>query len=199
MAKIRFPFLLFVLLALSACGSKTTYDSFRPVKDAKVDLALVNVQADFSRFSRLSIDDMGIYFPTESATSEEDIARVRAAFRDAFVPRLTRYEIVEKPAADVLQVTASLVDLRGTTMGYLPQLSRQINEILRPGHLTFIIEMKDSKTGQVQLRAADTERSIDIDVPDDGSAASREVVDAAEYWAGLVGDFLDQNLGHIGN
>ena len=184
-------------LLVAGCGTKTVYDSFRRVPDAQVDLVLMNAEADFSRFSRLMIDDMGIYFPTESTTSEEDIARVRQAFRDAFIPRLEKYEIVEKAAPDVLQVTASLVDLRGTPMGYLPQLSRQINEILRPGHLTFIIEMKDSKSGKVQIRAADTEQSIEIDVPDDGSGASREVVEAAEYWATLVGDFLDQNLAHI--
>lgn len=199
MARIRVSSLLVVLLTLCACASKTTYDSFRQVKDAKVDLALINTEAEFSRFSRLKIDDMGIYFPKDSATSEEDIDRVRAAFRNAFIPRLTRYEIVDKPAADVMQVSASLVDLRGTKMAYLPQLSRQVNDVLRPGHLTFIIEMKDSKSGKVQLRAADTERSIDIDVPDDGSAASPEVMEAAEYWATLVGDFLDQNLGHVGS
>ena len=181
-------------LALGGCAGKTTYDSFRPVRNSKVDMAYVNTEADFTRYRRLQIDDMGIYFPTHAAPDDNDIARLRQAFRDAFIPRLKDYPITDKPAEDVLHIQASLVDLRGTAMDRLPQLSRQINEILEPGRLTFIIEMSDSKTKRVLLRAADTEKSVNIDLPDDSAAPPREVVEAAEYWADLLGNFLDHNL-----
>jgi len=181
-------------LALGGCASKTTYDSFRPVRNAKVDMAYVNTEADFTRYRRLQVEEMGIYFPTHAAPDENDIALVRKAFRDAFIPRLKDYPIVDKPADDVLYVQASLVDLRNTAMDRLPQLSRQINEILEPGGLTFIIEMSDSKTKRVLLRAADTEKSVNLDLPDNGVVVPRDVTEAAEFWADLLGNFLDHNL-----
>lgn len=178
---------------LGAC-STTTYESYRPVRNAKVDIAYVAATANFSKYERLMGDEMGIYFPTHVTPSEQDLDRVRSAFRDAFLAQLTDYEIVDEPATDVLKITASLVDLRNTAADRLPQLSNNINEILQPGKLTFVIEMGDSITGNALLRAADTEKSPQIDLPEDGSAESADIRAAAEYWASLLRSFLDKNL-----
>lgn len=185
------------VFALAGC-STTTYESYKPVKNRKVDIAYVAVSADFSKYKRLMVDEMGIFFPSHAPASEADIARVRAAFRGAFIPQITAYEIVEEPAADVMMIRASLVDLRNTAMDRLPNLSSDINEILIAGRLTFVIELSDSKTGNVLLRAADTEKSPAIDLPEDGSANEGEVTAAAEYWAELLRNFLDKNLRGIG-
>lgn len=187
-------FSLLLTGVLAACGGGTTYDSFRPVKGAKTDIAYVNTLADFSQYRRLMVDDMGIFFPTSAPLSDQDILRVRIAFRAAFIAELEGYEIVEEPAPDVMKVTASLVDLRHTTMGYLPGVSKEINDILEPGNLTFTIEMKDSNSGRVLIRAADTEKTPVLDLPEDGSAQTAEVEVAAKYWAELFRSFLDKNL-----
>lgn len=181
------------MLGLGAC-STTTYESYRPVKNAKTDIAYVAASADFSKYSRLLGEEMGIFYPTHADVSDEDRARVRTAFREAFLAQLTDYEIVDEPAKEVLKISVSLVDLRGTAADRLPQLSREINEILRPGKLTFVIEMSDSLTGNAILRAADTQRAPAIDLPEDGSAPSEEVRAAAEYWAELLRNFLDKNM-----
>lgn len=187
-----------VLLALALCVlgacSTTTYESYRPVKNANVDIAYVAATADFSKYKRLMGDEMGIYFPTHISPSEQDLERVRTAFREAFLAQLTDYEIVDEPAKDVLKVSASLVDLRNTAADRLPQLSNNINEILQPGKLTFVIELGDSMTGNALLRAADTEKSPQIDLPEDGSAETAEIRAAAEHWANLLRNFLDKNL-----
>ena len=191
-----FQTLLLITIAtfgLSAC-STTTYESYRPVKNAKTEIAYVAVSADFSKYSRLMGDEMGIYYPSHADVSEQDLARVRTAFREAFLAQLKDYEIVDEPAKDVLKISASLVDLRNTAADRLPQLSRDINEILKPGKLTFVIEMSDSLTGNALVRAADTEQSPVIDLAEDGTASSDEVRAAAEYWAELLRNFLDKNL-----
>jgi len=180
-------------IGFSAC-STTTYESYRPVENAKTEIAYVAVSADFSKYSRLMGDEMGIYYPSHAEVSEQDLARVRTAFREAFLAQLQDYEIVDKPAKDVLKISASLVDLRNTAADRLPQLSRDINEILKPGRLTFVIEMSDSLTGNALVRAADTEQSPVIDLAEDGSASSDEVRAAAEYWAELLRNFLDKNF-----
>jgi hypothetical protein len=185
--------LLAAALLLTACTT-TTYESFRPVQNPNVDIAYVGSNADFSKYRRLMVEEMGIFYPTQAAPSEADIQRVRSAFQNAFRSKIEGYEIVARPAADVMKVKASLVDLRNATAADLPDISRDVNRILEPGKLTFMIEMRDSATDTLLLRAADTEKSPQIDLVEDGSASVDEVNAAAQHWAQLFRNFLDTNL-----
>lgn len=180
--------------ALVAACSTTTYESFRPVQSPNVDIVYVGTNADFSGYRRLMVEEMGIFYPTRTAPSDADLARVRTAFQKAFREQVSGYEIVTRPAADVLKVHASLVDLRNATAEDLPDISRDVNRILAPGKLTFMIEMKDSRSGALLLRAADTEKSPQIDLPEVGSVDTSEVDAAAQHWAVLFRNFLDTNL-----
>lgn len=189
--------LLGATLMMSAC-STVTYESYRPVQNRNVDIAYVADSADFSRYQRLQAEEMGIFYPSHLTPDEDDLQRVRTAFREAFLSRIANYEIVDRPAADVLLVRASLVDLRNTAADRLPNIADDLNAILEPGKLTFTIEMRDSVTGNLLLRAADTQKSPDMDMPDDGPV-SDGVRDAADHWAELLQGFLDQNLSHAGS
>lgn len=181
-------------LAAAGCASKTVYESYRPVQNRNVDIAYVNVAADFSRYRRLLPEEMGIFYPANAGPSDADLDRVRGAFRQAFLARVEGYEIVDRAGDDVLQVKATLVDLRNAGPLDIPDIARDLNAILEPGKLTFLIEMRDSNTERLMLRAADTEKSPQIDLPEDGSANSDEVIAAAEHWADLFRNFLDTNL-----
>lgn len=184
---------LATLLMAAACTT-TTYESFRPVQNPNVDIAYVGDNADFSKYRRLMVEEMGIFYPTQAAPSEADLKRVRSAFQDAFRSKIEGYEIVTRPSADVMKVKASLVDLRSATAADLPDISRDVNRILEPGKLTFMIEMRDSASDALLLRAADTEKSPQIDLAEDGTANADEVNAAAQHWAQLFRNFLDTNL-----
>lgn len=195
------PFVVAALAgaALLSGGCTTvTYESYRPVQNRNVDIAYVADGADFSRYQRLQAEEMGIFYPSHLSPDEDDLQRVRAAFREAFLSRIEAYDIVDKPAADVLLVRASLVDLRNTAADRLPNIADDLNAILEPGKLTFTIEMRDSVSGNLLLRAADTQKSPDMDMPD-GGPVSGGVRDAADHWAELLRNFLDQNLSHAGS
>jgi len=184
---------LVLMLFVGACTT-VTYESYRPVQNRNVDIAYVAAGVDFGQYRRLQIEEMGIFYPTNAAPSEADLGRVRDAFRSAFIAQIGAYEIVEKPAADVLKVRASLVDLRHAGPADRPNISADINAIMEAGKLTFMLEMRDSKTDRLLLRAADTEKAPQIDLPEDGSANGSEVRAAAEHWAQLFRNFLDTNL-----
>jgi len=184
---------LVLMLFVGACTT-VTYESYRPVQNRNVDIAYVAAGADFSQYRRLLIEEMGIFYPTNAAPSEADLTRVRNAFRSAFIAQIGEYEIVDRPADDVLQVRASLVDLRRAAPAERPNISADINAIMETGKLTFMIEMRDSKSERLLLRAADTEKAPQIDLPEDGSADASDVIAAAEHWAQLFRNFLDKNL-----
>lgn len=178
------------LLFVGGCTT-VSYESYRPVANRTVDIAYVAQSADFSRYKRLLPEEMGIFYPSHAPVSEDDLAEVRRLFQDAFRAQVADYEIVSRAAPDVLTVRASLVDLRNTLVDRLPNIADDLNAILEPGKLTFLIEMRDSVTGDLLLRAADTQKSPSLDLPAGGTADVRA---AAEYWAGLFRAFLDRNL-----
>lgn len=181
------------MIWLASCTT-VTYESYRPVQNRNVDIAYVADSADFGRYRKLQVEEMGIFYPSHAPASEDDLARVRAAFQQAFRSKLEGYEIVTRPGPDVLKVRGSLVDMRNTAADRLPNLSDDLNAILEAGKLTFLIEMRDSQSDNLLLRAADTQKSPKIDMPEDVSAPTDDVVAAADYWAQLFRNFLDQNL-----
>ena len=183
---------LFAVAVVAACTT-VTYQSYRPVENPNVDVLYVGDGADFSKYRKLMLQDMGIYFPTSAEPDEADLERVRKAFRGAFVHRVREYHLVNRPGNDVLKIQGSLVDLRAAGADDIPDLGADLNRILAPGKLTFLIEMRDSKTNRLLLRAADTEKSPVIDLPERANAD--EVFAAAEHWAELFSNFLNRNLG----
>lgn len=180
-------------IALATACTTVTYQSYRPVQNPNVDVLYVGDGADFSQYKKLMLQDMGIYFPTGARPDEADLDRVRKAFRDAFTDRVRKYDLVERPGNDVLKIQGSLVDLRAASADDIPDLGTDLNRILAPGKLTFLIEMRDSRTNRLLLRAADTEKSPIFDLPP--GADADEVHAAAEHWAVLFSNFLEQNLG----
>ena len=190
-------FFLPVLLAgLVAAGcSTTTTQSFNVVKDSRVETSLIAVGADFSKYDRLDAADMGIFFPADAAPGVEDQQRIRQIFREAFLSRLTGYEVVKgQEGPTTLRVQASLVDFRNASARDIMTVRRELRDMAQPGMLVFLMELKDSETGNILARAADSAAapafSSSAEVPTDWAA----VEEAAARWAILFRQFLDDNL-----
>jgi len=93
-----------------------------------------------------------------------------------------------------MTVQASLIDLRNADLGDVPKMRAGLADVARPGVLVFTMEMQDSSTGRVLARAADNTANPRI-----GSTGGRTtdwdaVQVAAQHWASLFRQFLDQNL-----
>lgn len=187
-------FLVFPLL-ISGCV-KTEVTRYRKVTESSVDSAYVQPDVDFSRYSRLLPVPLEIYFVEgQVAPESEDLARIRQIFRAAFLDEIgDDFQIVQEPAADVLGVRASLVDLElSSETGDLP-IGGPAAGIVASGKLSFFMELTDSMTGEVLARAGDQEKT-DSTIP--SVAAERDwgrVETAAQHWARLFKNFLDENL-----
>ena len=131
-----------------------------------------------------------------NSANPADLDRIRAYFRDAFAAALgDDYEIVTKPAADVMKVSAQVIDMKVTSGGAVFDASGKLRDIVAHGELTFLMEMSDSVTGQVLARAGDKSTDISAEHED---ADWDDVRRAAEYWAGLFRNWLDASLGKPG-
>ena len=179
---------------LSGCVTETTTQSFRVVKNSSVETSYVAVDADFGKYDRLLGKDMGIYYPSGVPLSEEEIARIRQVFRSAFLSELEQYTIVAEPGEGVMTVEATLIDMRSGTFTDVPKMRAELRELGKPGELVFLMEMKDSQTDYVLARAADSAQTPSIATGDGRQTDWAGVEAAAQHWASLFRQFLDQNL-----
>jgi hypothetical protein len=185
------------LFAVTAgCTSTTTVEPFYRPESARVEQAYVSPTAEFRNYSRLMARPLEIYYPDDVSPPEvQDVERLRRLFREAFLRAVGQdYDIVDEPAPDVMLVTAQIVDLKilGTGGTYIP--SGRLREVTARGQLTLLLEFQDSVTGKVLARAGEADRGM-ATAESDEAASWADVQAAAERWAALFRDFLDDNLG----
>jgi hypothetical protein len=178
---------------MSGCTTTTT-QSFNVTKNPRVEASVIAADADFSKYDRLMASDMGIFFPTDAAPSLDDQNRTRQIFRKAFLAELQGYEIVRSASPTALNVQAKLVDYRNASGADMPNVRRELKDIARPGAIIFLMELKDSGSGQVLARAADSASAPAFSTSPDATTDWAAVEAAAARWASLFREFLDENL-----
>lgn len=182
-----------IILIISGCTT-VTVQSFEKNQNSNVEASYVATDADFGKYKQLLGEDMGIFSPEGSPLPEEDLQRIRQIFRDAFLGELTGYEIVQSAGPGVMTVQASLIDLREADLGDVPHMRAGLRNVARPGVLVFMMEMRDSVTDRVLARGADSTSNPKIGTVEGRTTDWDDVQTAAQYWASLFRQFLDQNL-----
>ena len=181
-------------LGIAACATPTT-QGFKRVQNLPIDASYIAVGADFSKYDRLSAGEMGIFFPSHAEPSAEAQQRARSIFREAFLEQLVGYDVVLNGVGPTtLHVQASLIDFTNAKPADVMSVGPQIREFVRPGSIIFLMEIKDSVSREVLARAVDSSDlavlSGSPDVPTDWDALDL----AAQRWARLFRDFLDDSL-----
>ena len=179
---------------LAACATPTT-QSFVRVENSRVDSSYIAVGADFSKYDRLSAEDMGIFFPANRAPSEEDQQRARDLFREAFTAQLSGYDVVRNgKGPTTLLVQASLIDFTNAAPEDAMSVGREMRDFAKPGSIIFMMELKDSMTGAVLARAGDSAEIPAFSTSPDALTDWDAVEAAAQRWAMMFREFLDENL-----
>lgn len=177
-------------LLVSGCNT-VQVNYYQKITDGEVDVAYVKPDADFGRYSALMADPLEIYFSEADAPTQAELERIRTSFREAFLGAIgDDYKIVNSSGRDVLAVRASLIDSK--TTGAAVPVRGQLSDLVSSGNLTFLMELRDSRTDEVLARAGDQEKPA---AGADDSTSWDEVDIAAARWAKLFRNFLDNNLG----
>jgi len=193
--RIRLPRALTIAaicLVTAACTTVET-QSFRVTDSPNVETVYLATDADFKKYDRLTAGEMGIYFQEEFAPSEDDQQRTRQIFRSAFLGELGDYSIVDKAGSSTLMVQATLVDFRRASYVDASTVRRELRDIVKPGAILFLMELKDSKSGKVLARAVDSASAPVFSSSTSGTDWT-SVESAAARWAALFRQFLDDNL-----
>ncbi len=180
---------------LGSCTTTTIVEPFYRPEGAQVERSFVSPTADFSIYTKLLAEPLEIYYPDNAPTpNEADLERLRAIFRDAFLPKLEGYELVQEPGADVLRVRAQIIDLKltGVLGSYEP--TGRLQELVTKGQLTFLMEIRDSLTDRVLARVGETEDGASTSLSAE-EAGWAEVEAAADRWATMFRTWLDNSIG----
>jgi hypothetical protein len=175
-----------------ACTTVET-QSFKNTGSPNIEAAYLATDADFGKYDRLTAEEMGIYFPEDAAPSADDQQRTRQIFREAFLGELKAYQLVDGPGPTTMMVQATLVDYRNATSVNASLVRRDLRGIVKPGALLFLMELKDSESGKILARAADSASAPAFSNSVSGTDWT-SVESAADRWAKLFRQFLEDNL-----
>lgn len=151
-------------------ASDTTFDNLVPVKGAKMSMAYIDPEADFSVFKRVAILEPFVAFRSNwqrdqnrsrsQNVSARDMERIKAdvatLFERVFTERLEAagFPVVDVAGDDVLILRPAIIDL-DITAPDTRSAGRTRTFTTSTGAATVYIELFDSITGEMIGRAAD--------------------------------------------
>jgi len=183
--------------------AENTPDGLVRVQSKQVDTVYAKPGVSLARYKRVMLDSVDLSFKLDwqqrhPEVSESDVTRIRsqgsAVFYEIFSSALTLnngYPLATQPGADVLRVTASITELDvAATPG---STGTQRMYVVSPSDLTLFMELRDSTTGALLVRAIDREKgravgNLQVEGAVSNSAEARK---ALEMWAGLLRGALD--------
>jgi len=201
------------LALLSACVvnappvAEKTPDGLVRVQSKQMDSVYAVPGGKLDHYQRVILEPVNIAFKLDwqkrhPEVSESDVTRIRsqgaAVFHEIFSAALSRqhgYGLTTQPGPDVLRITASITELdvsATTSTG-----GNQRVFVVSPGDLTLLMELRDSTTGALLVRATDREKGrasgdLRVDGAVENSAEARK---ALEMWANLLRGALDNARG----
>ena len=146
------------------------FDGLQPVKDARVAMAYVDPDADFTAFKRVAILDPYVAFRANWQRDQNrsrsrnirssDIERIKSdvahLFRDVFIERLQSggFDITTEGGEDVLILRPAIIDL-DITAADTRSAGRSRTYTTSSGAATIYLELIDADSGDLLGRAAD--------------------------------------------
>jgi uncharacterized protein DUF3313 len=198
-----------VLALLNGCVvnappvAEQTADGLVRVQSKQVDTVYAARGLTLAPYKRVMLDSVELAFKVDwekrhPEVSESDVARIRsqgaAVFYEIFSSALSMnggYPLTTQPGPDVLRITTTISEL---DVAATPGTSgTQRMYVVSPSDLTLLMELRDSRSGALLVRAIDREkgRSFGNLQVADSVSNSAEARRALEMWAGLLRGALD--------
>jgi hypothetical protein len=185
------------VLLLAACSS--TVNVYQYQYESRLDEVFVKKDVDFTRYRSVIVNDIDVWYPTQASPSPENkaksdanLARARTLFRQTIRDALSdRYAVTDKAGKDVLRLTAEFVDLRSLPEGAdIPSEMDRYEFETKPGHITMVAQLRDSKSDEILARVADLGKKQSAG--GDGVVDWDAIVYDFDYWAGIFAEWMDQ-------
>ena len=192
----------------------TTHDGLERVeKNAKSDVVYLLPGAEFSQYTEVILLEPHMAFhkgwqdwyngsaPMMDRISDRDmdkmLKRGKKVFIDTFTKTLEKkgYPVVKTPGDSVLLLRPAVINIEVTVPDpdRMKGMGRGGSYAETAGSMTFVLELYDSVSGQILLRAVDRESNIDEGwrIPRDYSSNNRAARMTYDLWAKRLAKGLD--------
>ena len=191
--------------------AEVTIDGLVRVDNAAVPIVYWKPDMDLSPYKRFMLDPVEVAYKKDPgnrrqssfagpddnfALSPSQMESFRSMFQEVLVEALTRdngYELVTEPGPDVLRISASLLDL--VVRVPTAQSGRQDVYTRSYGEVSLIMELRDSESGEILVRAGDRRdptRNTDLYLTEVSTSMVRaDTRRMFTYWANLLRERLD--------
>jgi hypothetical protein len=187
--------------------AETTVDGLERVQAKQVDTLYVKRGTSLAQYKQVMLDSVELAFKADwqarhPEVSASDITRIRSqgagVFYEIFSAALSRqhgYPITAQPGPDVLRISATISELDVAATPGTGGTQRM--HVVSPSDLTLLMELRDSQSGALLVRAVDKEkgRTFGNLTVEDAVSNSAEARRALEMWAGLLRAALDAARG----
>ena len=166
-----------------AASGPTNFEGLVEVRVQTLDYAQVRPDVVFSVYTGVMLGNIQLAFRTpdrsegEFPISDEQKALFHDALKSAFLSELValrNIEFVSAPGRDVLRLSVRVQDIttavapRGVT-----NVGRGAMALQAVGEVTLVLELFDSRSGEILARAADTKASEGAAIAQDGGMGSK--------------------------
>lgn len=190
--------------------AEKSHDGLVLIEDTKADMVYMRPGADLSIYNKIMLMEPHISFKKNwqldqnrqafNRVTDRDIARIIARGKDLFTHVFTDeleaggYQVVGEPGEDVLLVRPLIIDL-DITAPDTHSANRVRTYTSSAGEATLLVELFDSVTGQILVRASDRKVDRDKDMrwamPSSSISNRRDATRALRHWAEQLVDGLD--------
>ena len=191
--------LMFLSLSLGGCATPTptlsddpnaeiTFDGLHELKNSAADIAWAMPGVDLSGFTKIKVQDAGIEFRPGGESGRSSFSRSstgpfevtekqKARFREIVeeivqdeLGKSVKFALTDEPGPDVLLVRIALLDVAS----FVPpaELGRADIYLRDIGEVTLVLELRDSITGAILVRAIDRDAIGDSDRMNRSSSAA---------------------------
>lgn len=192
--------------------AEVTYDGLHRVNNARASAVWMKPDLDLHAYTKLMVVGAGMSFKTENENgqrwwpgtssesefpiSEENRKRLQQEMRGAFeeeLSKLERYELVREPGPGVLMLAGALIDV----VSKVPPVDQCVGRcdvyLTDIGEATLVLELRDSVTNEVLVRAVDRRAAGVSGWPVEANSVTvwPEVRRLAQSWARLVRERLE--------
>ena len=197
----------------TASSDKMSYDGLYPVKGTRVSMAWARGDLDLTGYDKFWLQGAGIHYrPTKASAgsryagrtgktdfpiSEKNRERLQKEFQSALLDELgksDRIELVMEPGPNVLIVRGALLDVASHVPPEPAGRGGVYIETL--GEATMVIELADSESNAILVRAADRRAVEQTGVVREVNRVTSlaEVRRLARHWARLIRSRLEDVL-----
>jgi hypothetical protein len=202
-----------LLALLSGCVvnappvAERTADGLVRKESRQVDTLYVASGATLAPYKRVMLDSVEFAFKVDwqkrnPQVTAEDMTRIRSqgagVFYEIFSSALSRqhgYPLTTQAGPDVLRITATISELDLAVTPGTAGTHRM--HVVSPADLTLLMELRDSQSGALLVRAIDKEkgRTFGNLTVEDAVSNSEEARRALQMWADLLRAALDNARG----